>query len=213
MQADFWHERWQEGRIGFHQEKPNALLVAHLDALQLRTGDRVFVPLCGKTLDIGWLHAQGFRVAGAELSEIAVRQLFDEIGTVPEVIQTGELKLYRSDGLDIYAGDIFDLDSGTLGAVDAVFDRAALVALPPEMRVRYAAHLATITEHARQLLITFDYDQSIMDGPPFSVPDGEVEQHYAQAYSLTRLASMDVEGGLKGMCPALANLWLLKAGH
>ena len=209
LETDFWHDRWQEGRIGFHQDKPSPLLVQHIQSLALRSGDRVFVPLCGKTLDIGWLREQGMRVAGAELSEIAVRQLFEELGTVPEIIVQGALKLYRSDGLDIHVGDIFDLERDVLGRVDAVFDRAALVALPRPMRVKYAAHLAAITSQAHQFLITFDYDQSKMAGPPFSVPDDEVEALYAKAFTLDRLTSVEVEGGLKGMCPATANLWLL----
>lgn len=211
MDADFWHERWQANRIGFHQEKPNPLLVQYIGALGLSVGDRVFVPLCGKTLDIGWLRAQGFRVAGAELSEIAVRQLFEEMGETPEILEHGALKRYRGIGLDIFVGDIFDLDANLLGPVDAVFDRAALVALPAPMRVRYAAHVAMITAKARQLLITFDYDQSVMDGPPFSISDAEVAALYADTFKLDTLTSIDVEGGLKGMCPAKANLWMLSA--
>ena len=211
MEAQFWHERWQENRIGFHQDKPNALLVGYIDALELNAGDRVFVPLCGKTLDIGWLRGQGFRVAGAELSEIAVAQLFEDLGIVPEISVRGTLSAYRADGLEIFVGDIFDLTAEMLGPVDAVFDRAALVALPSEMRIRYAAHLAAISRKARQLLITFDYDQSVMAGPPFSVPDTEVETLYADTFRMDKLTSTPVEGGLKGMCPAQANLWMLSA--
>lgn len=210
MDPDFWHERWNENRIGFHQTKPNQLLEAHLSALDLPRGDRVFVPLCGKTLDIAWLLAQGHHVAGAELSEIAIRGLFEELGVSPKITEAGRLKHFYAEHIDVFVGDIFDVTAESIGVIDAVFDRAALVALPPEMRVRYAAHLAMITQQAPQLLITFDYDQDAMPGPPFAVPDAEVHERYAGAYNLSKLASVDVEGGLKGMCPALETLWHLQ---
>ena len=154
MEAEFWHERWREEKHGFDQAAPNALLVAHLDALALKPGNRVFVPLCGKTVDIPWLLEQGLRVVGAELSETAVGQLFETMGVAPEIADLGSLKRYSSDGIDIFAGDIFDLSAGALGDVDAVFDRAALVALPEEMRARYSAHLSEITGNAPQLLLS-----------------------------------------------------------
>ena len=210
MEAEFWHERWHENRLGFHQEKPNALLVEHLDALRLRPGGTIFVPLCGKTLDIPWLMSQGLRVSGAELSEIAVRDLFDGMGVMPEIESVGPLKRYSADGVEIYAGDIFDLTAEVLGRVDAVFDRAALVALPGEMRRRYAAHLAAITGRARQLLITFDYDQSVMDGPPFSVTGDMVRALYETDFSIARLEGTGVAGGLKGIAQATEEIWLLE---
>lgn len=211
MQADFWHDKWQANQIGFHRETPNPLLVNHFHALNLSQGARVFVPLCGKTRDIGWLLSQGHRVAGAELSEIAIRQLFEELDVTPEVASIGSLKQYSASGIDIFVGDIFDLTAEALGKVDAVFDRAALVALPEEMRVQYSEHLAGITQKAPQLLITFDYDQSIMNGPPFSVIGPEVAEHYGVAYAIDKLDSVEVEGGLKGMCPAMADVWALRA--
>ena len=210
MEAEFWHERWRENRLGFHQEKPNALLVEHLGALELKPGDTVFVPLCGKTLDIPWLMSQGLRVSGAELSEIAVRDLFDGMGVMPEIESVGPLKRYSADGVEIYAGDIFDLTAEVLGRVDAVFDRAALVALPGETRRRYAAHLAAITGRARQLLITFDYDQSVMDGPPFSVTGDMVRALYETDFSIARLEGTEVAGGLKGIAQATEEIWLLE---
>lgn len=209
MDAEFWHERWRENRLGFHQAQPNALLVRHIGALGVAPGARVFVPLCGKTLDIPWLLSQGFRVAGAELSELAIQQLFDEMSVTPEITQAGALKRYSADGLDVFVGDIFDLDAGTLGPVDAVFDRAALVALPDGMRDRYGTHLTQITGHAPQLLICFDYDQSVMAGPPFSVPAGTVLGLYEADFAITLLEAAEVAGGLKGMCPATEEIWHL----
>jgi len=209
MEAEFWHSKWQRNEIGFHNAEAHPLLVAHFAALSLPKGSRVFLPLCGKTRDIYWLLASGYRVAGAELSPIAVEQLFAELGTVPEVAEIGQLRRYSADGSDIFAGDIFALSRDVLGPVDAVYDRAALVALPKDMRGNYAAHLAEVTGRAPQLLISFDYDQTQLDGPPFSVPGEEIARLYRAAYEPMRLGSAPVAGGLKGKCPADETVWLL----
>ena len=139
MDADFWHRRWQKNEIAFHEGKANALLVRYFNELYGEKRSRVFLPLCGRTRDIGWLMSQGYRVAGAELSEAAVEQLFKDLDVKPERSALGELAQYSADGIDIFVGDIFDLSASVLGAVDVVYDRAALVALPEEMRPRYAA--------------------------------------------------------------------------
>ncbi len=211
MDPEFWHERWGANRIAFHEGKANRMLVAHCDVLGLAEGARIFLPLCGKTRDIAWLRENGMRVAGAELSELAVRQLFEEMGITPHVSAEGELKHYASDGLDIYAGDIFELTADILGPVDAVFDRAALVALPENMRARYAQHVSEMSGGAQQLLITFEYDQSVMDGPPFALTDEEVQSYYRQRYDLTLLEGKDVEGRLKGIAEAVEKAWHLQA--
>ena len=209
MDANFWHAKWERNEIGFHGSEAHPLLRAHLDALALAPGSRIFLPLCGKTLDIHWLLAQGYRVVGAELSPLAVQQLFAELGVEPTVSRVGALDHYAVEDLDVYVGDIFDLTAETLGPVDAVYDRAALVALPPTMRPRYTAHLTAITREAPQLLICFEYDQSQHAGPPFSIDADEVRQHYAGRFRPTLLAHVDVAGGLKGKCPATENVWLL----
>lgn len=209
MEANFWHQRWEKNEIGFHQTDANPALVEHFGTLDLPAGARVFVPLCGKTLDIGWLLGQGFRVAGAELSELAIQQLFEELGVAPKVTELCALKTYSAEGIDIFVGDIFELDADALGAIDGVYDRAALVALPPEMRLRYTAHLRAITGGAPQLLLTFEYDQSVMPGPPFSIPKNEVQDHYAKAYDVAMITSHDVPGGIKGLAPAFESVWVL----
>jgi len=209
MDEQFWLRKWEANQIAFHQGEAHPLLVAHFDALRLPQGSRVFLPLCGKTLDIGWLLSNGHRVRGAELSPLATRQLFAELGVTPEIAEVGSLTRYSAPGIDIFVGDIFKLSRDMLGPVDAVYDRAALVALPEEMRGRYATHLMEITGRAPQLLISFDYDQSLIDGPPFSVDRTAVKQLYAERYELTLLASPDVAGGLKGKVAAREDVWLL----
>lgn len=209
MDAGYWHQKWETRQIGFHQARPNPLLVTHFDRLSLPTESRIFVPLCGKSLDVLWLKEQGHTVCGAELSEIAVQELFSDAGLTPVVSPLGALSLYQAPGLEIFVGDIFALDATALGPIDAVFDRAAYVALPESVRPRYAKHVAEITDHAQQLLITFEYDQKDMPGPPFSIPQTEVGTSFGVAYELDRLVAVNVEGGLKGICRADEVIWHL----
>jgi thiopurine S-methyltransferase len=209
MDAGFWHQRWEQNEIAFHESKANSLLVKHFNGLSLAKGRRIFVPLCGKTLDISWLLSHGYRVAGAELSQIAIEQLLMELGVQPEISTVGEVEQWSAQNLDIFVGDIFALSRKILGPVDGIYDRAALVAFPEEMRKRYTAHLTGMTGKAPQLLICYDYDQSLMEGPPFSVSDDEIKRHYAVHYDVTLISSTDVSGGLKGKCPAKENVWLL----
>jgi len=210
MDAQFWHDRWATNEIGFHKSEANPLLVNYIDELSLRSGGRLFLPLCGKTLDIGWLLSRGYGVAGAELSAVAIDQLFAELGVTPTITRVGALDHYHAPQLDIFVGDIFQVTPELLGPVDAIYDRAALVALPQQMRARYTAHLASLTAQAPQLLISFEYDQQAMEGPPFSVTEEEIRRHYGQQYDITFLASLEVPGGLKGRCPATERVYVLK---
>ncbi|MEO4048639.1 thiopurine S-methyltransferase [Pseudomonas sp. CAU 1711] len=211
MEHDFWHNRWATDQIGFHEPAANPLLIEHLSALNVAKGSRLFLPLCGKTLDIAWLLAAGYRVAGAELSELAVQQLFAELGRAPRIeALNASLKRYESDDLEVFVGDIFALDARLLGPVDAIYDRAALVALPPSMRPGYARHLLELGAGAPQLLISFDYQQSLLAGPPFAVPAGELADLYGAHYLLRQLARQPLEGGLKGQCPAEEVVWHLQ---
>ena len=210
MDPDFWHARWTANQIGFHEGKPNAHLEAHLGRLGLAAGARLFLPLCGKTRDIAWLLSRGLRVAGAELSPLAVAQLFDDLGVAPEISAAGSLEHHRAGGLDVFVGDIFALSADLLGPVDAVYDRAALVALPAPMRARYAAHMADITACAPQLLVCFAYDQAQAEGPPFSVAAEDVRALYGAAFLPTLLESRPVPGGLRGKVPAEEQAWLLE---
>ena len=210
MDPSFWHQRWEKNEIAFHEGKPNPLLVKHFHELSVANGRRIFVPLCGKTLDISWLLSRGYRLAGAELSQLAVEQLFMELGLQPEIETVGNVEQWSANNLDIFVGDIFALSGKLLGPVDAVYDRAALVAFPEDLRNRYTTHLMEMTGKAPQLLICYEYDQKLMEGPPFSVSNEEVHRHYAATFNLTLLATEEVAGGLKGKAPAKEKVWLLK---
>ncbi|MBE9067602.1 thiopurine S-methyltransferase [Leptolyngbya cf. ectocarpi LEGE 11479] len=210
MDTSFWLQKWEKNDIRFHESAANPALVTHCKELALEKGSRVFVPLCGKTLDIAWLLSKGCRVAGAELVEIAIEQLFAELGIEPHVAEAGEVKHYSATNIDIFVGNIFDVSSRILGPVEAIYDRAALVALPQEVRHRYTAHVTEITDTAPQLLVSYEYDQTLMAGPPFSISNEEVNQHYGASYSLALIESANLPGGLKGRCVAKKNVWLLK---
>ncbi|GFD69561.1 thiopurine S-methyltransferase [Alteromonas sp. KUL106] len=207
MEHSFWHSKWQKNEIGFHEPKGNVLLVKYASFLLCDDSSnsslkRIFVPLCGKTRDIGWLLSQDCEVVGAELSEVAVVQLFEELGAKPTVTTTSNGKVYAKDGLTVYVGDIFKLTPSDLGDITGVYDRAALVALPSPLREQYAAHLMAITQCAPQLIISFEYDQNEMPGPPFSVNEKTVDSLYAGDYEIKRLERSVLEGGLKGKVDA-----------
>lgn len=199
MHEDFWLERWARDQIGFHLSEVNPYLQRHWPALGLAQGARVLVPLCGKSLDLLWLAAQGHRVLGVELAEKAVVDFFAEQQVQVEVLQRGAFKVYRAGALELWCGDFFALTAADVADCAALYDRAALIALPAAMRERYAAHLTAILPAGCEgLLITLDYAQSQMNGPPFAVSDGEVQARFAEAWQVERVERLDVlEGNWK----------------
>ena len=168
MDTDFWLQRWQDGQTGFHQDEVMPLLQKHWPALQLPAHARVLVPLCGKTLDLHWLAAQGHRVLGVEISPLAVTQFFDDAGLQPQRHTSRAGEHCIAGPIEIICGDAFTLDASVLGDCTAVYDRAALVALPAALRQRYLETVyARLPAGCRGLLITLDYPQAEKAGPPF----------------------------------------------
>jgi thiopurine S-methyltransferase len=193
MDPDFWHERWRTNQIGFHQGEINAWLVQHWPALALPAGGHILVPLCGKSRDMFWLLGQGFAVTGVEISSIAVEAFFAENRLDPVITRESRCTRWQADTLEILCGDFFALERGDIRAVDGFYDRAALIALPPGMRPRYVQHLSALLDrHARGLLLTVEYRQSEMEGPPFSVGDPEVLQLFSDVCTARRLSRADV---------------------
>lgn len=178
MKADYWKSRWREGRIGFHEGVPNALLQKHGSIWS--SPQRLLIPLCGKSADISWLVEQGHEVVGVDLSELAVQAYFTERGRTPSSSEREGFLILQEEKLSLYAGDFFQTTAELLGGpFTAFYDRAALIALPPDLRKRYVAHLKSLlAPRAQGLLITMEYEQSAMEGPPFSVPSAEVEEHW-----------------------------------
>lgn len=193
MEPDFWHQRWRDNQIGFHQQRPTPLLVEHWPSLGVANDARVFVPLAGKSLDLLWFAARGLRVLGVELSQIAVEAFFAEHGLAPEISESRYGRHYRSGPVELICGDVFALDEAALAGCDAVFDRAALIALPPDLRRRYVRELyGRLPVGCRGLLITLEYPQREKAGPPFSVTEDEVHALYARDWSVGRLARRDI---------------------
>lgn len=192
MHHDFWHERWRNGEIGFHQEEVNPNLLEHWETLAVPDSETVFVPLCGKSTDMVWLRRRGHPVLGVELSRIAVQSFFAENGATPLAGRQGELECLQHDGIHLCCGDFFALRPQDLAGVGAVYDRAALVALPAEMRRRYAAKMAhLLPPGTRMLLVVMDYPQHELEGPPFAVTLDEVRELYGAAADIEVLRSRD----------------------
>ncbi|MBK1653115.1 thiopurine S-methyltransferase [Allochromatium vinosum] len=192
MDTQFWLDRWDRRETGWHLGEINSHLQEHWPKLGLAHETRVFVPLCGKTLDLVWLVSRGHRVVGVELSRLGIEAFLAEHRLEPRITEQGALRRYQVDELVLFQGDFFDLRPEHLDDVGAVFDRAALIALPPTMRVRYAEHLrAILPRPVDRLLITLDYDQAQMSGPPFSVQPPEIERLFGADHHIEPLAEID----------------------
>jgi len=192
MESEFWHERWTRGEIGFHQPAYNIHLQAYYDRLDLPGEAHVLVPLCGKSLDMLYLLERGCRVTGIELSPQAVTEFFEENNISPETREHPGATRYSSENLDIYCGDFFTIDFSGLAPVEAVYDRASLIALPPDMRAAYTERLSgMLAGGTPTLLLSLDYPQQEMRGPPFSVTRAEIEKLYRSRYEIEHIFSDD----------------------
>ena len=192
MEPEFWHQRWESNQIAFHEGQVNAYLARHYADLKMAPGQTVFVPLCGKSVDLRWLADQGAHVLGVELSPIAVENFFAEQGLIPRTRKEGAFTIWENGHIRLLCGDYFALTPEDLAGVHVVYDRAALIALPPGGRVDYVAHLDRLLPGARRtLLVTLEYLQEQMQGPPFSVAEQEVHSLFGGA-RIERLGAQDV---------------------
>lgn len=195
MEHAFWHTRWEEGRIGFHQQEINEQLQQHWSALNLDVDVQVLVPLCGKSRDMLWLREQGHSVVGVELNQGACEAFFIENGAEADVAESSPYQIYECDGIELLCGDVFALDATRFDGVGAVYDRAALVALPPEMRRAYAQMLCEkLPAGVPMLLITMEFAGE--QGPPFAIAEAEVHGLYGERFEISRLS--ETADGPKG---------------
>ena len=193
MQPDFWHDRWRTSQTGFHRRWVDNNLILHWSDLSVPKAARVLVPLCGKSLDLLWLRDRGHAVIGVELSDIALQSFFTENGVAARRRALPHFDLYEAQNLQCLRGDLFDVTAERLGLVAAVYDRASLVSWAPEQRGRYVEHLWALTGAGTQtLLVTLEYPQTEMKGPPFSVDSAEVRRLYSRHHSIHELARRDV---------------------
>jgi len=187
-----WLGRWKEGKIGWHSESINDTLIKHNNILGLEEGDTVFVPLCGKSKDMVHFLQQGVRVIGVEVSELGVKQFFDENLIKYSVKEIEKFIVYYNDNISIYCGDFFNLSAELLESIHVTYDRASLIALPKELRRNYVRHLQTIIpNNSSMLLLTLNYPQSQMNGPPFAVNEGEVNLLYSEYFDYQHLECTD----------------------
>lgn len=193
MEPQHWLDRWEQNQIGFHQDEINQHLLQFWAGLGIPKGSRVFVPLCGKTKDMIWLRDQGYDVVAIELSPIAVRDFFSENQIEPQQGHEAGLDYCETEGLKVFCGDFFALQESHLTGADVVYDRASLIALPPEMRKAYVEKLQEfLPEPIETLLITMDYPQQEMSGPPFSVAPDEVSRLYQGSYEIEQVFEIDI---------------------
>jgi thiopurine S-methyltransferase len=190
MEREFWLARWDKREIGFHLPEVNPWLKKCWPALGVTDGSTVFVPLCGKSLDLGWFAAQGHEVIGVELAEAAVRAFYRDACEPFRVERQRHMQCYSGGRVTLYCGDFMDMTALHLGGVAAVYDRAALVALPPKMRAQYADHLQRIIpEGCFILLLTMEYDQRRVAGPPHSVEEAEVRELFGARCDIERICA------------------------
>lgn len=217
MESKFWQQRWQEGRIGFHKSDVNPELIKYFSNIALPAGSRVLVPLCGKSIDMVWLACAGYDVVGIELVESAVQAFFAEQNITPTITELtsaadkSTLKRYQGQlagqTITLWAADIFALSTID---IDAIYDRAALIALPANMRADYSTHIVKLSNNAPQLLITLNYDQSKKDGPPFSINQQQLHQYYSADYKIVELASNSSTLNAASEILVIEHVWLLK---
>jgi thiopurine S-methyltransferase len=193
VQPEFWQERWRTAQIGFHQSAVDRHLKAYWPTLKLAADSRVFVPLCGKSLDLLWLRDQGHQVSGVELSPVAVEAFFLEQGIPATRRSLGALDAYEAERLTLFLGDFFKLTPALLGKPAGVYDRASLISWTPALRAAYVGHMTALTHPGTQtLLIAVEYPQAQMSGPPFPVSGDDIHRLYASHHSIELLARHEI---------------------
>lgn len=214
MDNQYWHQKWQSKEIGFNQLQPNLLLQDYFSSLKLKAGSCVFVPLCGKSIDMLWLSEQGYQVIGVELSQLACDSFFKENKIAVTVTEILDFVIYRSQAITIFCGDFFKINRTILHPIDAIYDRAALIALPKTVRKLYAKHLIELaTPATAMLLLTLVYNQNEMRGPPFSVDEDEILALYSAHFDVHQLSSKPCEVAAhlraKGLTQAIEEAYFL----
>lgn len=194
MQSEFWHQCWQQQRTGFHQHEIHPLLPVVFSPLEWEPSKAIFAPLCGKSLDLYWLAEQG-KVIGAELSELACQQFYQQQEQPFSVSAQGAFQHFSHPAVDIWQGDYFALQPDQLGDIGLIYDRAALIALPLQMRIEYVMQLKRLCPGpVSLLLLSLEYPQDEMSGPPFSVTGQEIRQLFSFAASIELLAIRNLTG-------------------
>ncbi len=219
MEREFWLEKWDADDIGFHRDAVNPLLEKYWPTLGVPVEAGVFVPLCGKSLDMRWLEALGHHVFGVELSEKAVQAYFAEAGESPEISRFGNVVKFECGQSTLYCTDFIELSILDIKTARGVYDRGALVALPTERRERYADHIQRILPDGTvTLLLTLEYDQAVVAGPPFSVTEQEVRRLYGERCTVDVLgahepADLPPKFAAAGLTKAIERVYKIVKNH
>ena len=193
MEHKFWHDRWENDRIGFHQETINPYLNEYVSHLEISTSRCIFVPLCGKTKDMLWLAEKGFHVIGVEINEKAILSFFNE--NKIEYITKEESKIccFSSKNITIYKADIFDLEPRHMKNADCFYDRAALIALPKSTRSNYIQQMKTLTGNSPiGLLVSIEYLPTQSEFPPFCIKEEEIADLFSANFAVGKLMEQDI---------------------
>jgi thiopurine S-methyltransferase len=193
LQPDFWLERWRTGQIGFHQPAVDRHLRRHWPDLGLSENSRVFVPLCGKSLDLLWLRERGHSVAGVELSAAALESFCIEQGVLARRRTLDHFEVYEAAQIQLFRGDFFELAPELLGTFSAIYDRASLISWTPDLRSAYVAQVTALSKPGTlTLLIAMEYPQAQMPGPPFSVSAEDIDRLYSGSHAIQQLSRQDI---------------------
>ncbi|GJL56881.1 MAG: thiopurine S-methyltransferase [Nitrospirales bacterium] len=185
MKADFWNDRWQRNQIGFHNSEIHPLLTRYWPMLELTNDARVLVPLAGKSLDVRWLIAQGHDVTAVELNKLAVEAFFREQQWSATQTHRPQHIVFHHEALEFWVGDFFAIRKEDLSAFDGVYDCAALIALPAEMRSGYVdAVSALLKPGAKYLLVSLEYPDENMSGPPFAIDSSKITRLFHTSFSI-----------------------------
>ena len=192
MENSFWHKCWERNTLGFHQSDVHPLLVEYFTSLALPSDRHVFVPLCGKTLDMVYL-AQSMQVTGNEISDIACHDFFLDNNLEFKSQTLGAFKHYSCQQLALWQGDFFKLSSKAIDTVDWIYDRAALIALPKVMQQKYVEHLKTFfSSQTRLFLVTVEFPQAQLSGPPFAVTEADVNSLFSD-FNIEYIATHEIK--------------------
>lgn len=182
MKQKYWHEKWQTNDIGFHESTVSPDLVTYLPKLNLSAGNCIFVPLCGKSKDLLWLSAQGFRVIGVELSPIACDEFFTELNVIPRITRRASFIHYAHDNIELFCGDIFDLTAADFPPIHAMYDCKALIALSADTRRKYVNHLIQCLGTQIKILLLTRTTNCNVTPPPYSVDEAEINSLYRHSF-------------------------------
>lgn len=192
MEKNYWLNKWQTKDTAFHEKNINADLIAYVDKLNLKPGDCILVPLCGKTKDMLWLAEKGFHVIGVELSPIACNDFFAELNIKPNVTKQSEFTKYQYNNIELFCGDLFNLTSSDLPIIHAAYDCKALIALPPDLRKKYLDHIVDCTGTKIRILLLTIETSSQVQSPPFPVSKTEVDLLYGSYFDVQLLKCISI---------------------